>query len=413
MRANDKKNIAIVWEGYDAGGVDSYLSYLLDAWPCDDEIYIFYNVENLGVERLKKIISNKTIKFRQVKTIFKYYDGKTSTSLALKYIMHLLAPLLYFRNVLEYKKTFQRYDFDILMAQNGGYPGSYGVLSSCIGAAFANIEVRCLVVHHAANPPRFGHKYFRFIIERQLSKNLNSIIAISKVTKQTILNNTGFFNGEKDKISVIENGVPIPKQKKEYIASREKKLKIGIIGRLDPHKGHDDFLKALSLMPKDTLSMISVEFIGGYRKEDFIRVSGQVTDFGLQDIVEIKGYVNLSVAEIILGLDLVVMVTKDFEGFGLTIVEALHSGVPVMATRVGIVPELFSDNDLMSVEPGDVRGMARALKEFIETEEKGIFISVEMKSRLRKYESGYSSSRYRDHLVHMNNKKYENNCESS
>ena len=60
MRANDKKNIAIVWEGYDAGGVDSYLSYLLDAWPCDDEIYIFYNVENLGVERLKKIISNKT-----------------------------------------------------------------------------------------------------------------------------------------------------------------------------------------------------------------------------------------------------------------------------------------------------------------------------------------------------------------
>mgnify|MGYP006080770737 CR=1 FL=1 len=399
MQASDKKNIAIVWEGYDAGGVDSYLSYLLDAWPSDDEIYIFYNIENLGVDRLKKIMANKTIKFRQVKTIFKYYDGKSATSLALKYIMHLLAPLLYFRNILEYKKVFQRYDFDILMAQNGGYPGSYGVLSSCAGAAFANIEARCLVIHHAANPPRFGHKFFRLVIEKQLSKTLSSIIAISKVTKQTILDHTGFFNGAEDKISVIENGVPIPKQKKEYIGLGEKKLKIGIIGRLDPHKGHDDFLKALTLLSLDSLKAITVEFIGGYKPADFTRVSGLIISYGLEDIVHVRGYVDSSTTDVILSLDLVAMTTKDFEGFGLTIIEALHAGVPVMATRVGIVPELFADDDFMSFEPGDCSAMASAVNFFLEADDKSSLISEHVIAALNNYDSKYASKRYREHLI--------------
>jgi glycosyltransferase involved in cell wall biosynthesis len=404
MNSLDTKKIAIVWEGYDAGGVDSYLSYLLDAWPVEDHICIFHNEENQGIDRLKKIMSNSAVTFSSVKTVFKYYDGKTPVSLLLKYLIHIISPILYVINVFLYKKKLQPYEFDILMAQNGGYPGSYGVLASCLGAYLAKIKTISLVIHHSANPPRFGHKLFRFGIEKYLSKILGSIVAISEVTKKTIQINTNFFKNASSNIVVIENGVPVPNKKKINSPNRGRIQKIGIIGRLDPHKGHDDFLKALSLIPKVSLSMLSVEFIGGYREADFQRVSRLVADFGLEDIVQIKGYVNLSVAEIILSLDLVVMATKDFEGFGLTIVEALHSGVPVMATRVGIVPELFSENDLMSVEPGDVWGMARAIKEFIETEDKNIFISKVIKSRLRKYEAGYSSRRYRDHLVRMNNK---------
>ena len=69
-----KKKIAIVWEGYEAGGIDSYLYYLLEAWPIDDEFTIFYNQENLGADRLKILLKNKKIIFQPVKTFFRFYE---------------------------------------------------------------------------------------------------------------------------------------------------------------------------------------------------------------------------------------------------------------------------------------------------------------------------------------------------
>ena len=245
--SSDKLQIAIVWEGFDAGGVDSYLSYLLDTWPHQDTFYIFHNRENRGIDRLKKIMSNKSVKFILVKTIFQHYDSKSKRSLALKYLRHIMSPLLYLVNIFLYKKKFEGFEFDVLVAQNGGYPGSYAVLSACMAAYLTKINVVCLVIHHAANPPILGHRLFRSIIEKNLTKKLSSIVAISQATKKTILDNTKLFNNSNKDVTVIENGVIMP-IKKKYFSHNQKIQKIGIIGRLDPHKGHDDFLKALSLL---------------------------------------------------------------------------------------------------------------------------------------------------------------------
>lgn len=389
--------IAIVWEGFEAGGVDSYLSYLLNAWPCDDCFHIFYNLENRGITRLKKMITNKFVNFVPVKTVFKHYDGRTQMSLTLKYLRHLMTPFLYLINVFLYQRKLREFEFDILLAQNGGYPGSYGVLSACIGASFARIKTTCLVVHHAANPPIFGHYLFRLVIEKILSRKLSSIIAISQATKETILKNTK-FSFEKNELTVIENGVP-KVDKKKFFPSNQKTFKIGIIGRLDLHKGHDDFLRALSLLSSKHLRSISVEFIGGYKDEDYKRIVSYLDLFGLKDVVEIRGYVDLPISEIIFNLDLVAMVTKDFEGFGLTIVEALNLGVPVLATRVGIVPDLFSNESVMTIEPSDYQSMSKAIIKFIETKDKSTFITKEVRSQLKKYDAKYASRRYREHLL--------------
>ena len=51
----DKLKIAIVWEQKEWGGVDSYLSYMINSWPNDqDSFVIFYNKQNKGAIRLKK-----------------------------------------------------------------------------------------------------------------------------------------------------------------------------------------------------------------------------------------------------------------------------------------------------------------------------------------------------------------------
>ena len=226
--------------------------------------------------------------------------------------------------------------------------------------------------------------------------NSTKLSQLISEAKETILKNTK-FSFEKNELTVIENGVP-KVDKKKFFPSNQKTFKIGIIGRLDLHKGHDDFLRALSLLSSKHLRSISVEFIGGYKDEDYKRIVSYLDLFGLKDVVEIRGYVDLPISEIIFNLDLVAMVTKDFEGFGLTIVEALNLGVPVLATRVGIVPDLFSNESVMTIEPNDYQAMSKAIIKFIETKDKSTFITKEVRSQLKKYDAKYASRRYREHL---------------
>lgn len=398
MDRYQQKKIAIVWEGFEAGGVDSYLAYLLDAWPANDHIHIFHNAENKGIARLQSIMVREDVTFSTVKTVFKFYDRKSGLSILKKYLFHLAAPILFLTNVLLYKKELLSHNFDVLMAQNGGYPGSYGVLASCLAGYSAGVNTRVLVVHHAARSPLPGHGFFRRYIEQQLTKRLDSVIAISVATKRTIMQHTKLFTNNADKIVVIENGVPVPEVKKTEFTSINFVQKVAIIGRLDIHKGHTDFLEALYLLSNDDRRKVYVEFIGGYKEDDLKRVADDITKYGLSDIVKITGYLDVPVADIIIDLDLVVVATRDFEGFGLTIVEALHANVPVLATEVGIVPELFGEENVMAVPPGDVERMKEALQIFLSAENRRMFILPEMRERLKKYDSRYAAVRYRAHL---------------
>jgi len=59
------------------------------------------------------------------------------------------------------------------------------------------------------------------------------------------------------------------------------------------------------------------------------------------------------------------------EPFGIVFIEAMTARLPIVATRVGAIPEFVHDgNNGRLVEPGDIQGLANALSEFLDDPEK-------------------------------------------
>ena len=74
-----------------------------------------------------------------------------------------------------------------------------------------------------------------------------------------------------------------------------------------------------------------------------------------------------------------------YEGFGLPPLEAMACGAPVVAARAGAVPEVVGSAGLL-LEPGDARGLARALLDLTARPE----LAAELRARGLKQAAGFS-----------------------
>ncbi len=87
----------------------------------------------------------------------------------------------------------------------------------------------------------------------------------------------------------------------------------------------------------------------------FLRIPGSVLMFaGLKTGREF--------ADILNGADFSVLSSR-YETFGTVVIESLACGVPVVATRVGIAPEIINDDNGLLVPPGDEKAMTHAMNQ--------------------------------------------------
>ena len=90
---------------------------------------------------------------------------------------------------------------------------------------------------------------------------------------------------------------------------------------------------------------------------DRVDAEAEVRELGIQEKVFFLGKID-AVAPLLAGADLFLL-PSDSESFGLSALEALASGVPVIGTRAGGLPEVVRDNETGYLCPvGDVDGMA-------------------------------------------------------
>jgi sugar transferase (PEP-CTERM/EpsH1 system associated) len=141
------------------------------------------------------------------------------------------------------------------------------------------------------------------------------------------------------------------------------RFRIGTVGRLDPVKNHAALLQAFHDLVDgrpDLAERSSLVVVGdGPLREALEARAGAL---GLQGRVEFTGSRD-DTPELVRSFDLFVLPSLN-EGISNTILEAMASGVPVLATRVGGNPELVVDGTTGTLcPPGDpralVEGMAR------------------------------------------------------
>lgn len=168
-----------------------------------------------------------------------------------------------------------------------------------------------------------------------------------------------------------------------------------VVGRLSHEKGHADLLDAVHILRQRTKERFHVVFVGDGPEEEGLKAAR--AKLGLEDVVTLAGlqhdvrpYYAVATA---------VVMPSHSEGSPNVLLESMAAGVPVVATRVGGIPEIVSDGKTaLLVESRDPEAMARAIQRALEDPalRKNL---VENARRLA--EEKYSPEAYRRSLVKM------------
>ena len=131
---------------------------------------------------------------------------------------------------------------------------------------------------------------------------------------------------------------------------------VGVVGRIDPMKGHEVFIRAAELAVRDDPSLRFV-CIGNGPAADVVRLQELAQSLGVPMIWEpARDDMNA----VYNALDLLVSPSLFGEGFSNVLCEAMACGLPCVASRVGDADEIVGDCGVV-VEPGDVAGLARGV----------------------------------------------------
>ncbi len=229
-------------------------------------------------------------------------------------------------------------------------------------------EVKSIVTIHDLiflRYPQYYHSIDRKIYTykfRKACENADKIIAISECTKRDIIE---FFRIPADKIEVVYQGCdpsfihPVAEEKKREVRAKYQLPDHYIlnVGSIEERKNALSAVQALMMLPEQ-IHLVIV----GRHTEYTDKVEHFIKENKLEERVHIISNVPFDDLPAFYQLAEIFVYPSRFEGFGIPIIEALYSGIPVVAAT-GSCLEEAGGPDSIYVHPDDIKGMADALKQ--------------------------------------------------
>lgn len=255
---------------------------------------------------------------------------------------------------------------------------------AALAAKLAGVK-RCVhTVHNVAQKEAEG--LARKISKVYFSLGMTVPVALSPEVQATIAEVYGL---PEEKIPVIYNGVDLSKciQKETYRAGEP--FTFVHIGRFNEQKNHrgllDAFRKVLETYPNCRMNLLGdgelLEEIKAYAAE--LGVAGKVCFLGSQSNV----YPYLHEADAFL-------LPSNYEGMPMTIIEAMGTGLPIAATRVGGVPDMIKDGESGLLTEVNSDAVAEACGKLVSDEALRARLGTQAKADSKRFSAEFMAEQY-------------------
>ncbi|HEV2522549.1 MAG TPA: glycosyltransferase [Candidatus Acidoferrales bacterium] len=187
---------------------------------------------------------------------------------------------------------------------------------------------------------------------------------------------------------VISNGIPTEYYARPRIPRSEWRAREGFrnedvlfvcVARFAPQKNHALLLKAFAEGPaSDPDAHLILVGEGELR----VRLENQAKNLGLAHRIHFLG-LRTDIPDVLGAMDVFVM-SSDYEGNPLSVMEAMASSLPVVSTAAGGVPDLLENGkEGLIVQPGDVQGLSSAMGYFSGNREARLSVGLAAARRAR------------------------------
>lgn len=193
-------------------------------------------------------------------------------------------------------------------------------------------------------------------VQERAFRSFDAVVAVSRQISER-LERRGV---PRERIHLIPNAFDGAASVVERATARERlglprdEFTAGWVGRLSAEKGPDVFIDAIArLSPPLPAGVV----VGGGPEEPALRE--RATQLGVADRVRWLGVVPGAGA--LVGAFDVLVLSSRTEGIPIVLLEAATAGVPIVATRVGGVPSMFPDGEVLLVPHDDPGALAEAI----------------------------------------------------
>jgi len=192
------------------------------------------------------------------------------------------------------------------------------------------------------------------LIMRALKSFSKIYIAISNDVAEYMKGELGIAG---NKIATIPNGIEIPGIVKRQNRPFHDVPRLLFVGRLEPQKNPDIFLRALAEVRNRFECSIYGE---GSMEHELKRLADEL---GILPRIYWRGVVE-NINEVYAEHDIFILPSA-WEGFGLVAVEAAVAGIPMIVSDLPVMRELFGEQHVKMVKPGNPEDLASAIQDVL------------------------------------------------
>jgi glycosyltransferase involved in cell wall biosynthesis len=177
------------------------------------------------------------------------------------------------------------------------------------------------------------------------------VVFVSETTRDQVTQSLGNRQFSR---SVILNGIPTQDFRSHGMSTgRTRGIIFGTVGRLVPIKAHDVLIEAFAEIVEE-FPHARLRIAGGGPL--MVNLQQQISQKGLSGAVSLEG------PTLAPHIDVFVLPSRS-EGMPLVLLEAMASGLPIVATRVGGIPEIVQNDIGWLCQPDDPHALAAAMRD--------------------------------------------------